>query len=178
MLKHDKYSSADGYLSKITKRLRANGFVISKNIKYKEQAFDYVAKRTMYEIDKFGFAATSYLFARFSSLDISSLRNFSKISFKYAVRAGGIIPLAGGIHLPRGFFLSVWCYPVAIVDDIDEDTAETLRSKAPPKHLTAFEMPVVYSLAWRTLYYYELTPIWGRMYYDQMRQTINNMLAP
>ena len=176
-MKHAKYDPADDYLSKITQRLKANGFVIRKNITYKEQAFDYVAKRTRYEIDKFGFVATFYLFARFSSLDIASLRDFSKKSFRYAERASGI-PLGGGILLPRGFFFGVWCYPVAIVDDIDTHTEDTIRTKAPPKHWAACEMPVVYGLAWRTLYYYELTPMWGRLYWDQTRQTINNMLAP
>jgi hypothetical protein len=178
MSKHGKYGSADVYLSEITKRLKAEHFRIDKNITYRNQTFDYVAKRTRYEIDKSGFAATFFLFARFSSLDISSLRNFSKISFKYAVRAGGTIPLAGGIPLPRGLFLSIVCYPVAIVDTIDKDTVETLRSKAPPKHWVAGEMPVVYSLASKTLYYCEITPMWGALYYGQMRQTINNMLAP
>jgi hypothetical protein len=178
MSKHGKYGSADVYLSEITKRLKAEHFRIDKNITYRNQTFDYVAKRTRFEIDKFGFAANSYLFARFSSINISSLRNFSKISFKYALRAGGIIPIAGGIRLPRGLYVSVWCYPVAIVDDIDNETAEAIRSQAPPKHFMAFEMPVVYSLASGTLYYCEVTPMHGALYYGQMRQTINNMLAP
>ena len=176
-MNRDKGDTAEAYLSRVTQRLKANGFVIRKNITYKEQAFDYVAKRTMYEIDKFGFVATFYLFARFSSLDFSSLREFSKKSFRYAERASGI-PLAGGIPLPRGIFFSIVCYPVAIVNDIDTHTSDAICSKAPPKHWAAGEMPVVYSLEWRTLYYYELTPIWGQFYYDQMRQTINNMLAP
>jgi hypothetical protein len=176
-LNQEKQDTAEAYLARVTKRLKAGGFAIEENITYESQTFDYVAKRTMYEIDKFGFVATFYLFARFSSLDISSLRDFSKNSFKYAERASGI-PLAGGIPLPRGIFFSVWCYPVVIVDDIDKDTSETIRSKAPPKHLSAFEMAVVYSLASGTLHYCEITPTWGKIYYDQMRQTINNMLAP
>jgi hypothetical protein len=177
-LNQDKRDTAKSYLSRVTQRLKADGFVIEEDITYRNQTFDCVAKRTRYEIDKFGFAATSYLFARFSSPDISSLRDFSKISFKYALRAGGIIPLAGGIRLPRGLYVSVWCYPVAIVDDIDKGTSEAIRSQAPPKHFMAFEMLVVYSLASGTLYYCDITPIQGGLYYGQMRMTINSMLAP
>jgi hypothetical protein len=177
-LNRGKYGSADNYLSQITQRLKADGFVIEENITYKGQTFDYVAKRTRFEIDKFGFAATSYILARFASPDISSLRNFSQISFKFALRAGGIIPLGSGIRLPRGLYVSVWCYPVAIVDDIAKAIKEAIRSQAPPKHFMAFEMPVVYSLESGELYYCEVTPIHGGLYYDQMRLTINSMLAP
>jgi hypothetical protein len=177
MSNKDKHGSADDYLSEVTKRLEAGGFAIEENITYKNQTFDYVARRTRYEVDKFGFAATFFLFARFSSLDISSLKAFSKKSFKYATKASGI-PLAGGIPLPRGIFFIIVCFPVAIVDAIDTDVADTIRSKAPPKHWAAAEMPVVYDLASKTLYYCEVTPIWGQFYYNQFRQTINDMLAP
>jgi len=177
-LNRDKQDTAEAYLARVTQRLKDDGFTVEENITYSGQTFDCVAKRTRFEIDKYSFAATSYLFARFSSPDISSLRNFSKISFKYALRTGGIIPLAGGIRLPRGLYVSVWCYPVAIVDDIDEDTAKAIRNQAPPKHFMAFEMPVVYSLASGALYYCEITPMHGGLYYDQMRMIINIVLAP
>jgi len=176
-LNRDKQDNAEDYLSRVAQRLKDDGFALEDNITYKGQTFDRVAKRTRYEIDKFGYAATFYLFARFSSPDISSLRDFSKKSLKYTERASGI-PLAGGIPLPRGFFFTIFCFPVAIVNAIDKDTSEAIRSKGPPKHLAAFEMPVVYSLASRTLHYCEITPTWGQIYYDQMRQTINSMLAP
>ena len=176
-MNRNEYDTVQAYLSRAVQRLKAEHFRIYENITYRNQTFKYIAKRTRLEIDKFGFITTFFLFARFSSIDISSLRDFSKKSFKYAERASGI-PLAGGIPLPRGIFFSVWCYPVAIVDDIDPDVSESLRSKGPPKHWAACEMPVVYSLASKTLYYCEVTPIWGRIYYNQLRQTINDMLAP
>jgi len=172
-----KYSSADDYLSVITQRLMANGFVINNNVIYKNQTFDCVAKRIMYEIDKFGFIATFFIFARFSSLDIGLLKDYSRKSFKYAERASGI-PLAGGIPLPRGFFFGIICYSIAIVDDVDTYISETIRKKAPPKHFAAFEIPVIYNLASGALYYYEVSPYWGNWYHNQIRQTIKNMLAP
>jgi hypothetical protein len=177
-LNRDKSDAAEAYLSKVIQRLKADGFVIERDITFKDQTFDYVAKRTRFEIDKFSFMATSFFFARFSAPDISELRHFSKMAFKCASRAGGILPIGGGIHVPRMPYVSVGCYPVAIVDDINESTAKAIRSQAPPKHFIAFEMPVAYSLASGTLYYCEITPMWGALYYDQRRQTINEMLAP
>jgi hypothetical protein len=177
-LNRDKQDTAGAYLARVTQRLKDDGFTIEENITYKGQTFDYVSKRTKFEIDKYSFVATSYLFARFSSPDISSLRDFSAKSFKYTLREGGIIPIAGGIRWPRGLYLGFMCYPVAVADDIDEETSDAIRVKAPPKHFMAFEMPVVYSLASGTLYYCEITPMWGGLYYDQMRLNINIILAP
>jgi len=170
-LNKDKRDTAEAYLDRVTQRLKDDGFAIDENITYENQTFDYVAKRTRFEIGKFGFVATSYLSARFSSPDISSLRNFSAKSFEYARKVRGL-------PLPFRLFYGVVCYPVAIVDDIDEETSKAIRSEAPPKHWLSNEMPVVYSLASGTLYYCEITPMWGSLYYDQMRLTINIMLAP
>jgi hypothetical protein len=170
-LNRDKRDTAEAYLSRVTQRLKADGFVIEEDITYRNQTFDCVAKRTRFEIDKFGFVATFYLFARFSSLDISSLRDFSSKSFEYARKVRGV-------PLPFRLFYGVVCYPVAIVGDIDKSTSEAIRSQAPPRHWLSNEMLVVYSLASGTLYYCEITPMWGALYYGQMRLTINKMLAP
>jgi hypothetical protein len=180
MSNQDKYGSEESYLSAITQRLEAEGFTIEKDITFKGQTFDYVAKRTRFEIDKFGFMTTSFFFARFSApdIDINELKHFSKIAFKFASRAGGILPIGGGIRVPRMPYFSISCYPVAVVNEIDESVARAFRSQAPPKHFMAFEMPVVYSLKSQELYYCEVTPIHGGLYYDQMRMTINAMLAP
>jgi len=170
-LDQDKRDTAEAYLARVTQRLKDDGFALEENITYREQAFDCVVKRTRYEIDKNLFYATSYLFARFSSLDKESLANFSAKSFEYARKVRGL-------PLPFRLFYGVVCYPIAIVDDIDKDTSETIRNEAPPKHWLSGEMRVVYSLASGTLYYCEITPMWGGLYYNQMRQTINSMLAP
>jgi len=170
-LNRDKRDTAEAYLSRVIQRLKDDGFALEENITYRGQTFDYVAKRIRYEISKNGFVATFYLFSEFSSLDKESLVNFSAKSFEYARKVRGL-------PLPFRLFYGVVCYPVAIVDDIDKDTSEAIRSQAPPKHWLSGEMPVVYSLASGTLYYCEITPMWGGLYYNQMRLTINSMLAP
>ena len=170
-LGQDEYDTSEAYLNRVTQRLKAEHFRIENNITYKNQTFECVARRTRFEIDKYGFVTTFFLFANFPSLNMDSLKDFSAKSFRYAERAT-VIPL------PRGLFCGIFCFPVAIVDSIDIDTAEMLRSYAPPKHWSASEMPVVYSLASKILYYCEVTPMWGALYYDPMRLTINYMLAP
>jgi len=161
---------AEAYMSRVIQRLKAEHFSIEENITYRNQRLNYVAKRTKFEVDKFGFTTTIFQLAKFPSVDSHPLTNFSVKSFKYAGKVS--------IPWPRGFLYSIVCFPVAIVDDIDTDITEFIRNKEPPKHWAAFEMPVVYSLSSRMLYYCEATPIWGQIYYDQLRQTINSVLAP
>lgn len=163
--------AAEAYISTTRQRFKDERFHIDNNITYKNQHFEYIAKRIRFEIDKLSFVDTFFLLARFSSLDRNALREFSAKCFRYAKRARGIIS-------PRGLFYGIGCCPIAIVDDIDDDLSKSIRSSATYKHFAAFEMPVVYSLASRTLYYCEVTPVWGSLYYYSLRLTINAMLLP
>ena len=162
---------ANVYLSQVIERLETAGFNIKTNITHKGQHFEYVARGRRYEIDKQGFVFSFFTFSVFPSLDIEGLKDFSAKSFNYAVRSFTI-------PLPRGLFCGIICYPVAIVDDVDNDTSEFIRKKAPPKHFSAAEMPVIYCLKTRELHYMEITPLWGSMYWDQLRFIINAMLSP
>jgi len=162
--------TAEDYLSRIKDRLEAEGFLIKDDIIYKHQHFDYVAKRTRLESDKMSFITNAYLFTRFASLDVRSLREFSKVSFKYSERHLGIL-------WPRSLFYGIGCFPVVIVNSIDSNTADYVRNHV-RKHWAAWEMPVIYNLASRELYYFELTPSYGGLYWEQMRMTIYYMLSP
>ena len=163
--------TVEDYLSRITQRLKTRGFRISENITYKNQIYDYIARRRRFELNKTSFVATFFEFAKFTSIDINALSEFSAKSFKYATKNSGI-------PLLRGLKKAIVCFPVAIVDSIDSETSETIRSRANPKHWSAVEIPVVYDLATRMLYYCEVTPLWGSAYYFELIWTINNMLAP
>jgi hypothetical protein len=155
----------------VTRRLKDKGFRIYENVVYKNLVFEYVAKRTKFELEKFGFITTLFLFAKFTNPDVHLLSDFSAKSFNYAKKASGI-------HPPRGLCFGIVCFPVAIADSIDNDAAEAIRKGVFPKHWAAFEKLVVFSLELKTLYYSETTPMWGAMYHDRDRQTINEMLAP
>ncbi len=159
------------YLSSVTRRLKTEGFDCTEEVSFGNSDFKCVAKRTKFKLSKFGFSETFFIFGEFSSLDTNSLKNFSSKCFQYAKEARSI-------RLPCGFFESVWCFSVAIVDSIDAATAEAVRNAAPTKHFGAAEIPVIYDCNSNTLYYFEKTPMWGAAYYAGFRKLIQKLLAP
>lgn len=163
--------SAEAYLLEVSHNLKEEGFRINYNVAYKNQHFEYVAKKTSLETNKSGFVTTAYLFSIFPSINRESLQEFSKIAFKYTTRKVGIF------IWPRSLFYGIECFPVAIVNNIDTDVAHFIRNNV-RKHWAACEMPVIYSLESRELYYFELTPFFGKFYWEQMRATICYMLLP
>ena len=167
----EERDAAKGYLTSVIQRLRAQGFDCSENVGHGDQVFSCVGKRTRFELTKFGFSETFFVFAEFPSVDIGSLRQFSAKCFEYAKKEKSI-------PLPRGLFESVWCFSVALVDAIDAHTSEAVRNEAPAKHWASAEVPVVYDLKSRALYYFDKTPMWGAAYYAAFRKTVREMLAP
>ncbi len=159
------------YLSKVITRLKNDKFHINQNILYYDQVFEYTARKTRFQIERFGFFTTYFLFARFTTPDIRLLCNFSTKSFRYAKKTSGI-------HPPRGLFYGIICFPVAITDSIDKNTADIIRKMEFPRHFAAFEKLVVFSLDNEVLHYSDKTPIWGTMYHDHDRQTICKLLTP
>jgi hypothetical protein len=160
-----------GYLSRVTQRLVNAGFTCEENVTHNGSLYRCVARRSRFELTKAGFAETFVLLAELPSLSVDSLRQFSAGCFKYAKRTRKI-------PLPCGLFESVFCFPVAIVDGVDEAVAQSVRAKGPPKHWASFEMPVVYDLRSNVLHYFEKTPAWGAAYYASSRKTIQELLAP
>jgi hypothetical protein len=161
----------EAYLATVLQRLRDEGFGCQENVGHGDYVFRWVAKRTRFELTKFGFSETFFVFERFGSLDLDSLKAFSANCFGYATKAKSI-------PLPRGIFESVWCFPVALVDGIDAAVSEAVRSQAPSRHWSSAEMPVIYDVGSGTLHYFEKTPAWGAAYYGGFRKLIRTLLAP
>ena len=166
-----KSSRMQDYMQTVLGRLEYEHYDIKSNITYKGQVFDYVAKRLMFEISKPAFFHKYFIFSKFHSLDTDILRTYSTKSLNFAIKTSPI-------SLVRGLLCGIVCYSIAIVDTLDTSITERIRSKAPPYHWFAYEMPVVYSLESDELYYCGRGPWWGGLYYDEMRFTINYMLAP
>jgi hypothetical protein len=164
-------NTTNDYLTKVIQRLRNEGFDCRENVTYSGQIFKYVAKRTRFELTKFGFSETFFVFAEFPLLDTSSLRKFSTKCYEYAKKTKSI-------PLPCGLFEYVLCFSVAITGGIDMVLAEAVRNETPTKHNASAEIPVVYDLKSNTLYYIEKTPLWGAVYYAGFRKTIQKLLAP
>jgi hypothetical protein len=157
------------WLSTVQRRLADAGYVIREDVPLGDRTFPLVARRTAFQLTKFGSSESFFIFAEFEQLDKDSLRRFSADAFRCALR-DRIIPL------PRGWFESVWCYAVAITRAADDATLNSVRNDTPPRHWASGEIPVVYDLTQRKLVYFEKTPIWGAAYYRGFRKTIRRLL--
>jgi hypothetical protein len=159
------------YLSVVTERLTRDGFSIIRNTAHKGILFQCIAKRTKWQSEFSAFTTTAFMFAEFDSLDTASLRAFSKTCFRYASRYKGI-------PLPRATGYAVICFPVALVSRVDDPLSEAIRTKTPPMHWCAHEMPVIIELSTGRLYYFEKTPLWGKFYWSLYRLIIEDTLSP
>jgi hypothetical protein len=163
--------NSDEYYAQIIQRLKQNKYHIWNNTTYENQNYKYVAKRTKFEIERFSFCTTFFLFAEFDTLDFSTLEEYSAKSFKYSLKLSGIHPL-------RVILYNLLTIPVALVNSIDDRTVRLVRKQEPPRHWKAFEKMVVFSLESKTLYYCENTYSWGYIYYELDRNMIRELLSP
>jgi hypothetical protein len=159
----------DTWLSSVRGRLAADGFVILEDVAFEGQTYAVVARRTRFEITKFGFSESFFIFGEFDRLTTETFRAFSAAAYRCA-KAHGVI------WLPCGFFESVWCYAVAIAREVDEATLESVGSDTPPRHWASAEIPVIYDKSQGRLAYFEKTPLWGSAYYAGFRSEIQRLL--
>ena len=63
------------YLLKVTPRLQRGGFKVTYNVKYDSLGLSFlcVAKQTKFQVEKFGFNLTCFVFARLGSVNVNSL---------------------------------------------------------------------------------------------------------
>jgi len=166
-----EYEKTTDYLSTVAPRLIADGFKISDHIAYKDQSFRCVAQRTKFQFEFWGFVQSFFIFAEYSAIDRTSLKDFTLKSSSYSKRFRRI-------PVPLVLYGLVVCFPVAIVENLDLAVAEAFRSENPPRYWTAFEMPVICDLKTKRLYYPEKTPIWGSLYWDLLRKMARDVLSP
>lgn len=163
-------SGIDNWFESVSHRLSSKGFRISESVSYEGDIFRLVAHRSRFELTKFGNSETFFVFADFETLNGESMRLFSAAAFRYG-KASRSVPL------PIGLFESVYCFAVALVETLDEATAELVRFESPPKHWASAEIPVVYEQSRKKLWFFEKTPIWGAAYYVGFRNQIKEFLG-
>ena len=159
----------EAFLGKARERLEKEGFSCQEKVADGEP-FLLIAHRSRVELTKFGNVDTFFFFAHFPSLTSNELRAYSGRCFDHALHGRGLRP-------PRGLFEGVFSYAVALVDEAANETTQTVRNDAAPKHWSAAEIQVVYDLASEKLFYFEETPFWGAFYYNGLRKTIRRLLA-
>ena len=161
------------YLQRLRDRLEDLGFDITDDIPCRNRTFNFVAKRTRFQLEYFGFAEIYFIPAVFTTIGRSSLKEFSALCFDYAKRSRSV-------PLPRGFFEMVVCFPVAVITGGSTEAYEFLRREPPPKHwqMGGGEFPVICDPKAKHLYYSETTPDWGWLYHDHFRDLIRTTLPP
>jgi hypothetical protein len=159
----------DSWLTTTRGRLASVGFHIIDDVPFEGRTFRLLGRRTRFELTKFGFFESFFVFGEFDRLTNETLRQFSADAFRCAKKQR-VIPL------PCGLFEGVCCYAVAISEAVDERTLASVRFDTPPKHWASFEIPVVYDQTQGKLSYFEGTPFWGCAYYRGFRQQIRQFL--
>jgi hypothetical protein len=160
----------DAWLNAARESLSAAGFVIFEHVSEDGMSFPIVARRTRFELTKFGFSESFFVFGEFDELTTPEVREFSADAYRYAKRHKTI-------PLPCGLFESVWSYAVALARSVDERTLDSIQSETPPKHWASAEIPVIYDQSRRKLFYFEKTPLWGSAYYAGFRKQIRSLLG-
>jgi hypothetical protein len=152
------------------RRLESDGFSILENVSYAGKTYPVVARRSRFELSKFGFSESFFIFREFESLTKRQLWDFSDDAYSYA-KQHKTIPL------PCGVFESVWSYAIAIAQSADEEALTSVECDSPPKHWSSAEIPAVYDLSREKVYYFKQTPMWGAVYYDGFRRQVLQILG-
>ncbi len=170
----DLHELSVAYLSGVTERLKADGFTIDYDTKYKDENFMCVAHKRRYQLEYFGFIGFSFVFSEFKELSVKSLWNYSAKCFEYAKRFRRVpIPFIPIPYVPQD---TVACFPVALVLRIDDAMAEELRWKDPPRHWFSYNIPAVYEFATKRLHISESKPLKGSMYLGHLKEMIQASL--
>lgn len=136
------------YLSTAINRLKQKEYHIQENIKLHNFTLDYVAKRTVFDTQRFGaFFNTYFLFSMIRPPEKETLKAFSHECYNYAKKEFRL-------YLPPILFWGLRCFPVAIVDSISNEVKNYVSFSEPPRHFGAFEKLVVFSLDTQMIYFY------------------------
>jgi len=153
----------DTYIKSVTDYLRGWGYNIENNVPFKEQVFTRVAKSGGFRAELlWQYGDYFFIFSHFKTINFAELRAYSRICMRYGSRYKlfPILPISCTFHV---------VFSAAIVDYVNNDTIEELRSTDVPEHFASYEMPVIYCLQSEQLYYSETNPLWHSALHDYYR---------
>jgi transcriptional regulator with XRE-family HTH domain len=125
-----------------------------------------VVVATKQEFQLLWFGTQMNIFVIMGGLDNISrdvIENFSKHAIDYAIK--------NNQGLPLGFLSCVTSFALLVSSSIDEDAKQFVQGSY-KKHFAAFEMPVLFNVKSKELFYYKDTPLWGSIYYKFFRDFI------
>lgn len=158
--------SLNSYLKNTVTNLKNKfGFLdIKNNIYDGEQALKVVARKTNFDMS-IGFVPTRgeafVIFAELEQTNADSLREFSARCLKYAQAKTNLSTVGGAVYNFK--FPTNLCFAVALVDELDENTRRDVQRINPLKYsvdLLWYEIPVVYELNKKQLFFYERSSDW------------------
>jgi hypothetical protein len=176
------------YLEKIILRLREEfGFLdIKNNVKYDDKTFKFIARKQSFNmsIGILNFRGEAFfVFTEFYQLTIDSLREFGGQCLKYAGKTA---------ESDTKFWKPVYdfclpsnlCFSIAFVDELDITTKQKVLTENPLRYsLNAlwYQVPVVYELNSKRLYFYEQATDWvdqftGEIAWNELRQITKKTL--
>jgi hypothetical protein len=178
------------YLEDIVPRLREEfGFLdIKNNVQYEDKIFKFIARKQNFDmsISALNFRGEAFfIFAEFDQLNIDSLREFGSQCLKYAEK---IAESDTSIWKPLYDFRlpSNLCFYIAFVDELDSTTRQKVLTENPLRYsLNAlwYQVPVVYELNSKRLYFYEKPADWvdqftGEIAWKELRPIVKKTLLP
>ncbi len=162
--------TTDEGLHRICSRLAPDGFELFHNVQAANGVFRLVARRSRFELSKFGIHEVFFVFADVYNPDPNTMSGYSAAAFAQALSMKKT-------SIPRGLAAAITCFSVAITDTAGPEVVNSVRNNAPSKHWAAFEIPLLWSPATGQVCYFEKTPVWGAAYYLGFRKLIQKYLG-
>lgn len=172
------------YFEKVLQKLRQQGCLeIRQNVLNAGILFNYIARIKDFEAG-FGMRGEAFfMFSEFSSLQITTLQQFSAQSMVWARET--VSPDAAGQALFNFRMPTHICFAIALVDELDLKTREAIQQTNPfdlRVDMLWYEIPVVYELNHHQLCFYNKpTSIWeqfkGEIVWKQLREVIQQILS-
>jgi Effector-associated domain 10 len=175
----------DRYLEQVLQRLEKLGNPeILKDEYHRGRRFNYIARMIEFEIGLAMRGEAFFLFSEFAILSANGLQQFSAQCLQIAkVQAD---PKAVGRAFYNVRFPAHVCFAIALVDQLDDATRNTVCTTNPFKQrvdLLWYEVPVVYELNRQQLCYYnQPSNFWehfrGEIAWQRLRTVIQRVLTP
>jgi hypothetical protein len=163
-------NATNQWIEKVVQKLSQDGFEISRNVVFDKYTFKVVATRSKTKM--FGKGDAFFIFSEFDVLNFDTLQRFSANAFN-AADTMKFAQIKLGKKLRNDPLV---CFPVAIVRSADNSVIDELRTKTLPRHLGAFEIPVLFDAGRQKLFYFEKIPFWGFVFYFGFRSLIKKYL--
>jgi hypothetical protein len=163
-------SELNPFLDSVETRLSQAGFHTARDLRLPRYATVQVAaSRTVFTWKGLVLLSQHVLVRHCPTATISDLQAFFDAGYRYGMSANPV-PLKRGIQF--GYVIM----PCLVVESCDPTLIQYACAR-PRKHWALFEFPVVHDLSTRRTHYFRQTPLWGAVYYSDMRKLAETCIS-